>query len=204
MGMESYSDPLTLASRVAADGDHYALMLGFLRTPPSPLFGSVKKVFRQQLEAENEDEEVAADVLKQSVARLASGVTLTKLSPEPMRPYIIDHYIGDSDYLGSYGRVDLWDVKIKRLGRWKNGGTKYTRDKGILLGRHAQDHSAEDRSRVSPFDSMPVFDGLQAAIATAAAWDAAPADAGKPDLSKPDKAKEWADRIEAARAASQQ
>lgn len=200
MGLESFSEPEMLARRLAVDGDHFGLMLGFLKTPADPLYNSVKKVFQQSADAEVEAQEAADDMKSESIKRLTAGFTLEVLSPEPVKPDSL-YYSNDYHYLGSYKDVDAWQVKDKALTQWV--GNKRKRTGGFVIGRHNGPGGAEGRAWRSPFTERKVFGPLIEAMAWVRAWADGNAEAGNPDLSTPEKAKEWADRIEAARAAQQ-
>ena len=123
MGVESFCDDFTLASRIQQDPEHFALIAGFMRTPPDPLFKAVKQVFAQQADAETEVAEVQADERESSLAVLAGGVTLTKLDPPPLDPPFMGLYRGT--YIGSYSGIHVYLCKALRKYATKRKCTGY-------------------------------------------------------------------------------
>lgn len=83
MGVESFSDPEVLAQRLAQDPEHFALVLGYMRTPPHPLFGAVKSVFAQAAQAESDGEAAVTAEREAVLQHLAAAVQFVPLSPPP-------------------------------------------------------------------------------------------------------------------------
>lgn len=126
MGIESFSDDRTLAERMEKDPQMFAVMVGFCKTAPSPLFGTLKRVLKQV--ADNEaavaDEH---DSLKESaLKRLAAGVEFVRLEvpPDP-QPYDLNYRQGT--YVGSWQDVHLYACK-----RLRDDKTRRTRS-GLML-----------------------------------------------------------------------
>lgn len=118
MGMESFCDPATLAHRVEQDPEMFALMLGFLKTPPEPLYGMVKQIRAQTADAESEAAEELESERDDALSRLAAGVTLTNDPPTGAREFwALGSY--KATYLGSFGGLDLYACKTLRDPRTK-------------------------------------------------------------------------------------
>lgn len=118
MGMESFSDPLTLAKRIATDPEHFALMVGFTRTRPDPLFGSVKRVFTQMADAEAEADEAGAEELSAGIAKLAAAVEFVPRVARDELPWTAGDwgatYIGNFQDIAAYQCKSIRDPATKR------------------------------------------------------------------------------------------
>jgi hypothetical protein len=152
MGIESFSDPLTLADRVARDPEMFALMVGFMKTPPNPLFGTVKKVFAQAANAEAEVTTEQASERDQALDRLAAGVDFINRGDElsPVGKAYAASYGGT--FVGAYEGMELYECKSVR-----DPATK-RKKAGFLL---------VDPSRRT---ARALFGGMQEIKATAKLW----------------------------------
>jgi hypothetical protein len=123
MGMEAFADGATMAAVMQKDDEHIRLMNGFMRTPPSELFGTVKQVFKQAADAEDEIADVKETAIESAMSRLASGVEFDKAEQPPTEqtPYF---YGGKGVLLGTYHGLQVWQVdKVRdpQTGRKKKG-----------------------------------------------------------------------------------
>ena len=74
MGLESFSDGHMLTTRITQDPEMFALILGFVETPPHPLYKVIRRIFDQAHGANAEMAETAANELEAQIARLAATV----------------------------------------------------------------------------------------------------------------------------------
>lgn len=187
MGVESFCDDFTLASRIQQDPEHFALIAGFMRTPPDPLFKAVKQVFAQQADAETEVADVRADERETSLAALAAGVTLTKLDPPPAEYPFLDQSKGV--YVGSYSSIHVYLCKALRNPKTKRKGTGYML---IYIGqRESRNWSTNTMEMVPSWRTVSVFGPEVEAKAAARLWAADPS-SYLPSLEDPEKLKQYA------------
>jgi hypothetical protein len=110
MGMEAFATGSILALVMDKDPEHIRLMTGFIKATPHPMFASVKKVFEQAAEAEEEAEKVVETTSEGAMKQLAEGVEFTGGRPpaeERAHPYT---YGSPKTYVGSYHGLQLWKV----------------------------------------------------------------------------------------------
>lgn len=110
MGIESFSDPEVLAARVAYDPEMFAMLLGYLKTTPHPLYATVKAINAQANDANTELQEAAANELEMALDRLAATVEIVDdgtgwmgdMDTYQMRMFM--EYEGGKDikYIGNY------------------------------------------------------------------------------------------------------
>ena len=187
MGVESFCDDFTLASRIQQDPEHFALIAGFMRAPPDPLFKAVKQVFAQQADAETEVADVRADERETSLASLATGVTLTKLDPPPAEyPYL---HQSKAVYVGSYSSIHVYLCKALRNPQTKRKGTGYML---VHIGqREGRNWSTNTMEMMPSWSTSSVFGPEIEARAAARLWAADPS-SYLPSLADAEKLKQYA------------
>jgi hypothetical protein len=109
MGMEAFATGSILAEVMDKDPEHVRLMAGFIKAAPHPMFASVKKVFEQAADAEDEAAKVVETTAEGALKQLAEGVEFVGVDPpiEDQWPYT---YGSPKTYLGSYQGLQLWKV----------------------------------------------------------------------------------------------
>lgn len=109
MGMEAFATGAMLAHVMDKDPEHIRLMTGFIKAQPHPLFASVKKVFEQASDAEDEADKVVEATSEGALKQLAAGVEFEAGEPPvaEAQPYT---YGSPKTYLGSYHGLQLWQV----------------------------------------------------------------------------------------------
>lgn len=106
MGVESFSDPLTLGRRMAQDPETLEFVAGYLKQPIHPLAKAHMALRERLIDVSSEANEEAGSELEQMQQRLANGVEVI--------PDTDDQWLKDSG----------WDyhVKEKQTGRLPNSG----------------------------------------------------------------------------------
>ena len=110
MGMEALATGAILAQVMDKDPEHIRLMAGFIKATPHPMFASVKKVFEQAADAEEEASKAVEATSENALKKLAEGVDFQAGEPPEdlrMHPYT---YGSPKAYVGSYHGLQLWTV----------------------------------------------------------------------------------------------
>lgn len=159
MGVESFSNPELLPQRMAKDPDHFAFILGALRTPPAPLFGAVKALRQQAASAIQAREDAKADEWEMLLSQYVKDVSL-----DPNDTLGLDLRtlwgFGTQKILGSWQQVLFVECSAMRNPKTKRKG------RGIAVYFTRNDTSAQ-RTVVSSMHES--FDGLDYAKAIAKA-----------------------------------
>jgi hypothetical protein len=181
MGMEAFSNPKLMAQRVAKDPDHVALIYGFVSVPASPLFDTVKQVFKQRAEAETEAQEESEAEREDAIAALVKAA-----APGPVDQKTADDHKACSSTI-TYGMrngevspdVQVGDVILWEAKKIRDPKTN-RKKKGHYLSRgEPRDARGMDYNGIM-VTVLPVLAGREAAIALALAWSKMPVGARAP------------------------
>jgi hypothetical protein len=160
MGIESFSHPETLAMRMVKDPEMFALMTGFLKTPPNPLAGVVQRVYSQVNEAETQIQQSETVEREIHIKKLADSIAIVN-NPEWFDEWKFSrsllYYYKGARYLGSVSDTPFlifWCKSIRDL------KTKRILGAGYLVA-YSSDHSY----RVDRY-----FGGIEELKATIRVW----------------------------------
>lgn len=166
MGLESFCDAGTLAARAQKDPEMFALMLGFLKNAPHPMYGVVKQIREQTAEAEAQAAEESENERDDAIKRLAAGVEFVNDPPTGAREYWgLGSFRGT--YVGSFEGIDLYACKALRDHRTKRKKAGFAVIRAELVTRGLAGEEVAGRYE---FQWLPVFEGELAAKATMYAW----------------------------------
>jgi hypothetical protein len=107
MGMESFSDPEMLARRAAADPQHIALMLGFVRSDIHPAYRAVQGIYESKVNAASEYKEATESTRDELITEIIKTITIDKTAPES--PYLaIDSWMRSMYRIKKYiGKINI-------------------------------------------------------------------------------------------------
>jgi len=111
MGIESFAEPEVLARRMAHDPEIFAMLFGYLKTPPTPMENVAKNLKNSLITENSAREEADANLRTKLITLMGANIEITKGTPKLneriMREINVDKYIG------SHGIYDIYKEKIK-------------------------------------------------------------------------------------------
>lgn len=129
MGVESFSDPETLAKRMAKDSEMFSFIIGAIKSEPHPLWNVVKSLRKQAAEIAEMKAEATEDEYETLLAKYVADVTI-----EPGQSFGQD--IATNYFIEGVGKWELiggWNdtifVQCSKLRNWET--RRY--GKGILI-----------------------------------------------------------------------
>lgn len=131
MGVERFSDPVSLARAVAKDPEHISLVLGYAATADSDLFQGLKNMVSEASAVQDQREAQIEQELDALLDRIDAMLPLEQL-PEPNLSPMDKKYAQLSTYLGSVGEWAIY--KAKR--RYINGNHRLSPCLAVMSRNH--------------------------------------------------------------------